>query len=317
MKICVGCGHGLATDYGATGILDESKETRKVQDVVIKYLQLAGQNVLKTRIDYPSSVNQSLAYRVNQSDNWGADVYVEIHLNCGGGHGTETFCVGNGRGREIAQRIVNNIASLGYTNRGVKDGSRLYAVRRPQASSVLVECCFVDSQEDANRWNVESIGKAIAEGILGHSIATNNTTTQINPTNADIKRASDFLGNQKNIMKIQYVLKALGYKFNVIDGICGRKTTSYIGQFQKKVGLNVDYCFGNKTMAKAIEKLPLVEKGSIYLDANNLLQFMLGIKPDHYIGNISELAIQKFQREHGLGADGKCGKKTWTKLLIR
>ena len=194
MKICVRRGHGLATDYGATGILDESKETRKVQDVVIKYLQLAGQNVLKARIDYPSSVNQSLAYRVNQSDNWGADVYVEIHLNCGGGHGTETFCVGNGRGREIAQRIVNNIASLGYTNRGVKDGSRLYAVRRPQASSVLVECCFVDSQEDANRWNVESIGKAIAEGILGHSIngvspsktVVNNSSNHSNSNNREV-----------------------------------------------------------------------------------------------------------------------------------
>lgn len=181
MKVCIGCGHCLTgADTGARDILIEENETRKVQDVVLRYLENNGIQVKKARIDKAGSVNESLAYRVNVSDNWGADLYIEIHLNSGGGHGTETYCIGNGTGHKYATQIVNSIAKLGYTNRGVKDGSNLYVVRKTKASAVLVECCFVDSQSDANMWNVENMGKAIAEGILGHAVVANNATTPVN-----------------------------------------------------------------------------------------------------------------------------------------
>ena len=250
MKVCIGCGHCLTgADTGARDILIEENETRKVQDVVLRYLENNGIQVKKARIDKAGSVNESLAYRVNVSDNWGADLYIEIHLNSGGGHGTETFCIGNGNGRKYATQIVNSIAALGYTNRGVKDGSNLYVVRKTKASAVLVECCFVDSQSDANMWNVENMGKAIAEGILGHAVVVKSATTPVN----NVKIATDYLQTKQNIENVQKLLQLCGYKFNVIDGVCGSKTTCYIADFQKKHGLGVDYKFGPKSIGIALD----------------------------------------------------------------
>ena len=250
MKVCVGCGHCLTgADTGARDILIEENETRKVQDVVLRYLENNGIKVKKARIDKAGSVNESLAYRVNVSDNWGADLYIEIHLNSGGGHGTETYCIGNGNGRKYATQIVNSIAKLGYTNRGVKDGSNLYVVRKTKASAVLVECCFVDSQSDANMWNVENMGKAIAEGILGHAVVVKSATTPVN----NVKTAADYLGSVQNIKNVQKLLQLLGYSFFTIDGVCGSKTTGYIADFQKKHGLGVDYKFGPKSIGIALD----------------------------------------------------------------
>ncbi len=250
MKVCVGCGHCLyGADTGARSYLIEEQETRKVQDAVIKYLEKDGINVKKARIDQAASVSESLSYRVNVSDNWGADLYVEIHLNSGGGHGTETFCIGNGNGRKYATQIVNSIAKLGYTNRGVKDGSNLYVVRKTKASAVLVECCFVDSQLDANMWNVENMGKAIAEGILGHAVVVKSATTPVN----NVKTAADYLGSVQSIKNVQKLLQLCGYSFFTIDGICGSKTTGYIADFQKKHGLGVDYKFGPKSIGIALD----------------------------------------------------------------
>lgn len=246
MKVCVGCGHCLyGADTGARKYLIEEQETRKVQDSVIKYLENNGIDVKKARIDKAGSVSESLSYRVSVSDNWGADLYVEIHLNSGGGHGTETFCIGNGNGRKYATQIVNSIAKLGYTNRGVKDGSNLYVVTKTVASAVLVECCFVDSQADANMWNVDKMGRAIAEGILGHAVKTEEED--------NVKTANEYLGNELNIMNVQKLLQLCGYSFFTIDGICGPKTTAYIGDFQKKNGLGVDYKFGPKSIGIALD----------------------------------------------------------------
>ena len=67
---------------------------------------------------------------------------------------------------------------------------------------MLVECCFVDSQLDANMWNVENMGKAIAEGILGHAVVVKSATTPVN----NVKTAADYLGSVQNIKNVQKLL---------------------------------------------------------------------------------------------------------------
>lgn len=70
---------------------------------------------------------------------------------------------------------------------------------------------------------------------------------------APVKIANDYLnGDSKKIKQVQYILQALGYSFDKIDGICGPKTTKYIGELQKELGLNVDYKFGPHTIEKAL-----------------------------------------------------------------
>ncbi|GKX65846.1 N-acetylmuramoyl-L-alanine amidase [Inconstantimicrobium mannanitabidum] len=171
MKIAISCGHTLrGADTGARGYLIEENCTRDIANYAKQYLVEAGHTVVLCRIDDASSVIQSLQYRVDEANNANVDMFAEIHLNSGGGVGTEVYCVGlGGKAEQYAKQVLDKVVDLGYKNRGVKTAN-FYVIQYTKAPAILIECCFVDSQEDANRYNAKALGKAIAEGIINKSI---------------------------------------------------------------------------------------------------------------------------------------------------
>ncbi|MNP78498.1 N-acetylmuramoyl-L-alanine amidase [compost metagenome] len=60
--------------------------------------------------------------------------------------------------------VLNSIVELGFRNRGIKDGKNLYVIRKTNMTALLIECCFVDTKEDADRYNPDAIAKAIVKG---------------------------------------------------------------------------------------------------------------------------------------------------------
>ena len=82
MKICVRGGHTeLCT--GASALINELTEDRKVKDSVCKYLKQLGHTVLDVTppVNYTSSSSVDLAYGVNKANNFGADLFISIHFN--------------------------------------------------------------------------------------------------------------------------------------------------------------------------------------------------------------------------------------------
>ncbi|AUM96313.1 MULTISPECIES: CBO1751 family endolysin [Clostridium] len=174
MIIGVDCGHTLSgDDYGAVGIKAESNLTREVGTKVISKLQALGHTVIKCYKDTCSSLNDSLSYRTNTANSNGVDLYVSIHFNCynGNAYGTEVFTYG-GKSFTEASRVLNNICALGYTNRGIKDGSNLYVLKHTKAKAMLIECCFCDNAGDMNRYNAENMVNAIVKGLVGATVST-------------------------------------------------------------------------------------------------------------------------------------------------
>ncbi len=182
MKIGIDCGHTMSgADYGAVGIKAESNLTREVGTKVISKLQVLGHTVIKCYKDTCSSLNDSLSYRTNTANNNNVDLYVSIHFNCynGSAYGTEVFTYG---GKELrqARAVLNNICSLGYTNRGLKDGSGLYVLKHTKAKAMLIECCFCDNSGDMNRYNAENMANAIVKGLVGTTVTTSQPSTNNN-----------------------------------------------------------------------------------------------------------------------------------------
>jgi N-acetylmuramoyl-L-alanine amidase len=176
MKVAIDKGHNRGQDGGAVAIGNENTMNIATGDKVIAKLKAQGYEILDTiyNIGNDVSVGESLAARVDQANNWGADLYVSIHANCGGGHGTEVW-IGSESSRDRATKIVDNIAALGYTNRGVKvqgqdDNPHIYVLRNTNMPALLVEQCFVDSQSDMDGWNSESMANAIVAGITGQAV---------------------------------------------------------------------------------------------------------------------------------------------------
>ena len=189
MKIAVRGGH-CPKATGASALIDELTEDRKVKDSVIKYLKQLGHEVLD--VTPPDSTNTSssdLAYGVNKANEWGADLFVSIHFNnayssYNGALGSEVCVYSN---FDIAQRVVDGLGSLGFKNRGQKARTGLYELKNTKMKSMIIEVCFVEATEDValyKKLGADSIGKNIAESIANKKIQSAPAIT--NPVGEEI-----------------------------------------------------------------------------------------------------------------------------------
>ena len=189
MKIAVRGGHTeLCT--GASALINELTEDRKVKDAVVKYLKILGQDVLDVTppVNYTSSASKDLAYGVNKANNYGANLFVSIHFNkaydtYNGSLGSEV-CVYNPF--DTANRVVEKLGCLGFGNRGQKIRKNLYELRNTNMLAMIVEVCFVEATEDVNLYKklgADAIGKAIAEAIVNKKIENfkeDNNESEVN-----------------------------------------------------------------------------------------------------------------------------------------
>ena len=71
------------------------------------------------------------------------------------GKGVEAYTF-EGRQYPDAVEVCEMIAALGFKNRGVKEGSGLYVIKKTKAKAILFEICFVN-EPDASTYLPETI----------------------------------------------------------------------------------------------------------------------------------------------------------------
>ena len=278
MKIAVRGGHCPRVP-GASKFIDELTEDRKVKESLIKYLKQLGHEVLDvTPPDNTNSSSGDLSNGVNRANLFGADLFLSIHFN-------KAYDVYNGfLGSEvcvyspfdIAQRVVNGLASLGFKNRGQKVRTGLYELKHTNMKAMIIEVCFVESVWDValyKKLGHDLIGKTIAQSIANKNInnsdvkSTVNNEIKSNNTDNWIKRLREECNKQGfssyptmkkgargNITKLlQEKLVSLGYNTNGIDGIFGSATKNAVISFQKSNGLVVDGIVGQNTWRKLLK----------------------------------------------------------------
>ena len=292
MKIAVRGGH-CPNVPGSRGIIDELKEDRLVKNAVIKYLNQMGVRVLDvTPPDSTSSSSADLSYGVNKANNWGADLFVSIHFNnaystYNGALGTEV-CVYSEY--DIAGRVVNKMASLGFRNRGQKVRTGLYELKHTSMKSMIVEVCFVEATEDValyKKVGYDYIGKTIAESLVNRNSGVTPTPT---PTPEPVPTPTP-QPTSKNydswIARLQEECNKQGFSNQKVDGIAGPNT---------------------------LNGSPMVRRGARG-NITKLIQEKLGISADGIFGANTEFAVKNYQRTNGLSVDGIVGRNTWRKLL--
>ena len=153
---------------GANGKFNEVTEDRKVKDTVISKLQSLGYTVYDCTDDSGKTQNENLKNIVSKCNDHTVDLDISIHFNAsnGQGHGVEVLQYSN-KTKTAAQNICNAIAQLGFKNRGVKDRTDLYVLKKTKAPAILIECCFCDSEIDVGLYNCETMSDAIVKGLIG------------------------------------------------------------------------------------------------------------------------------------------------------
>lgn len=180
-KICICAGHGKSGkgiyDPGALskdGRFHEHKLAVKIAKYASDYLGCDSMNLDGTK---------SLVNRINAVNAGKYDFAADIHLNAGGGTGTEVYYYhGSPTGKKAAQAVAKEISqTLGIKNRGARVKLNKYGndyfgfIRSTKPCTILVECAFIDNNadlmkictEEGCRKCGEAIGRALEKTLGG------------------------------------------------------------------------------------------------------------------------------------------------------
>lgn len=316
------CPQGQGTS-GAVGFLQESVEDRKVKNRVITALKGAGHTVYDCTDDTNCTANQNLQRIVAKCNAHSVDLDVSIHLNAGGGTGVEVWCY-DSKTADIAAKIAGNVSNaLGIRNRGVKYSQGLYVLRNTKSPALLVECCFVDSQNDADKWDTDKCGDGIASAIIGQLVQGADSKPQSAPSAPKPSKPS---GNPI-IRDGQVHARNFAVPGLKSDGIPGPETNkAKVKVLQQAVnldyraGLSMDGIWGSRS--EAALKGHTVRRGETQymVTALEILLMLNGYNPNGLenpgtFGSRLEAAVRQFQKDRGLSVDGIAGYNTFKALI--
>lgn len=270
-RVYVGIGHG-GYDSGAVGNGFKEKDlTLSIGKYCNERLKQYG---IETKISRTTDCDSSINSKVAASNAFKADVCMDIHINAGGGDGSEVYYSHvSAPGKKLAQSIVDATLAIRQNTRGIKtrvddDGTDYFGmIRMTDAPAVLVECAFIDNATDIQIINTEAkrkvFGYAIADGVakyLGVKLPTAKPTTPSKPTAAAVKIEAPNLSvylkeGDKSLAVYSYkqllaLLKAKGKIAQGVDNneIFGAGTTTATKQVQKAAGITVDGLAGPQTI---------------------------------------------------------------------
>ena len=201
-------------------------------------MRAAGHTVYDCTDDSGRTQGQNLANIVAKCNAHPVDLNISNHLNAGGGTGVEVWCYDE-KTKDIAAAICQNVSTaLGIPNRGVKYSKSLYVLRKTSGRAILVECCFVDSQNDASHWDADKCGDAIASAIAGKAVA-GTTASASTPTPAPVPSGPSYRAGTV------YTLLADHLRVRTGPG------TGYATKSRKQLTVNArDHAYSNGTLKK-------------------------------------------------------------------
>ncbi|MCQ6276199.1 N-acetylmuramoyl-L-alanine amidase [Bacillus sp. V3B] len=219
VKIFIDPGHGGA-DPGATANgLQEKNITLTIATHIQKMLTSEYNNV-SIRMSRTEDQTVSLSARTNAANNWGADVYLSVHINAGGGTGFESFVYpGVGRPTVTYQENIHKkiLEQVQYTNRGLKQAG-YHVLRESNMPAVLTENGFIDHRVDASKLKessfLESLARGHVNGIAAAFRLTKKAATPPSepPTNGLFRVQIGAFRNKTNVDQLVSRANAKGFQ---------------------------------------------------------------------------------------------------------
>ncbi len=120
-----------------------------------------------------TSIASSLAARVNEANEWGADIFLSLHTNAftnSSASGVEAYAYSTGsEGFRLGEDVAEQLSLItGLQNRGTFARPSLYVLRRTGMPAALIEMGYITNPRDAELMSTqpELFALGIYNGIM-------------------------------------------------------------------------------------------------------------------------------------------------------
>lgn len=272
-KIAYCAGHYLGTAGKRVPKELDKAQTREwvLNDRVADYFAQAAaeyDDVILLRTDDPLGLKEvAIASRTKKANNWGADLYIDMHHNAGiklgKGGGVVVYCFpGSLKGRAYQSAIYDCVVETGGLkgNRSNPKPEKRYAsLRLAKMPGVLIEYGFMDSKTDYPIISTEDYAKKVAYATMEAVAKVANLYRHLEETkeghckvNVRVLRNG---ASGKDVKAMQILLEANGCKGKMDAkkyGSFGVKTEEAVKLYQKKAGLTQTGICDRETWGKLL-----------------------------------------------------------------
>lgn len=271
VKVFIDKGHGGNDPGAVNGSIHEADLVDSIGNYLVAELKKYAN--VETKVGpRPSGTTgtQRLAPRPEAANAWGANLFVSLHINAGGGTGGETLHSLNASAESIRiAGIVNTeLAALnkskGLPDRGVKRQD-VHVLRKSNMPAILVEFAFIDRASDIALLKTEAYRKecaqVVAAGIvkalkLSVADATPAPTKPSTPSQTEISivwNGKTLSSKGLNIAGQTYLpARTLGELAGFVIGYKGGKVTVDDVALQESINVNGTGFVRSTELAKAI-----------------------------------------------------------------
>lgn len=173
IKIFIDPGHG-GSDPGASAHGLREKDVCLLIAMKVKQRLETTYTGHQLKLSRTSDTTVSLRERTIMANQWGADYFVSIHINAGGGTGFESYIYNqpsktSGKTKQYQGTMHQEImSSTDFKDRG-KKAANFHVLRESAMPAILMENGFIDTASDARKLKngsyLDVIAKGHAEGI--------------------------------------------------------------------------------------------------------------------------------------------------------
>ncbi|MET3728139.1 N-acetylmuramoyl-L-alanine amidase [Fictibacillus halophilus] len=175
VKIFIDPGHGGTDPGGVANNLTEKALTLKI-GLRIRDILLAEYSNVSVLMSRTSDVTKSLTERTDAANAWGADFFLSVHTNAGGGTGYEDYVYPGSIAPTTTYQdnIHAEILKLvNFSDRGQKTAD-FHVLRESNMPALLTENGFIDNVNDANKLKTTSFIESIARGHVNGIVKSFN-----------------------------------------------------------------------------------------------------------------------------------------------
>lgn len=154
--------------------------SKRIRDILVNEYDGVDIQMSRTGDTFPS-LNQ----RTTAANNWGADFFLSVHINSGGGTGFESYVSNNvGTTTKSYQNIIHAeiMKEIDMRDRGKKQQG-FHVIRVSNMPALLTENGFIDTASDANKMKDAAwLEKVARSHVNGLAKAFNLKRKAVNPS---------------------------------------------------------------------------------------------------------------------------------------